>query len=1234
MSRLSETPLFKQNSWRTQALTTGSWRELEPLALGDPYAPFLTALKGLDVDGFPSASTYNIDSQDFHSALGLGADNGIMSPTYNTGRAQAWACLLYFEVLDLLLAWAGAPSMQAERPFSNPSLMQPRQGIKIIKPSLQWRENLDSLIKQISKTDDINSTQPLSQIIGPKSTDRHHLPTFISATQIESLRPVLDYTEIQAKTLKTKTFKNLQAMAAGLLWVLEFGAEHVPGVNAGNIRALNPLLSVHQRYKNITGEKEKQLKGTSIEHLLRPLSYALNISPILAFCDVDLQSVHVDVLVQQEIRSLLSPGAKSSGLLYMEDCMHTLIRTICTEGFSAERVVTQHLQSLVKDLPTSDPGDTAIFKEVLESYKLQLSSSERPSGSSNAFTSRGLFQARGYETRYPSLPFAISSNIGMGPIARGLSQPPTNSVRGTSISGIRVSDRNRPASTMEIDDLVEGTTGDALQRPPVTSSPSSSSLTMPPTSTSQDSSSDQEKISAEVRIDTTSRHAGSNLLDANLRDTVRGDKLIHLPENDPGSKEGSSGVDETLDSPAAIPRRSTRLVNPTPIAGPGSASSVPRATVSIKRKRTTRTISAAKKSKANTPPADSAGQEEDETTDKAEVTDSDEDEPLLGLDSEWIDPDPLKMKERWWINDLREVPFPSQRSSAPKCINLFLPNGTTMRSFHYLGQAVSEHSEYPLIQDVCTSMETVRLRCSTAGSQFTAHGATTTIRPLTSVDPYLRWLTLSQWSSMTEVERVELWATGVDLYIYGMLSIPRVDDIRKDLTKYHRLDAPLEVQVASLRIPPGGEDKNANVDYTHSIRRTTLRTMLEHADNPDGLVLNALKLPSGHHIHTNPLLGRHVLSKFGLDLEVVAYRQTNGLPGFPHKFPPYAETHWELLGLAHSMTFFHLDVAATRVYVAGPGEKFWIRGRPPYQEEPGEEVIDSRAEDIEDSFAFANWDPDKADLKSCELEGVVLPAGTGTLLMQPGRKHMVIGTDTHGEDQFVLNRTATWTMGGHFVCASSIRQSQCVLLHMVMMENILTNADHVGMWQIMVRICAFWLNISSAGPKEDLENLAVYYPNLTPPDAQGWMDIIHLSCMIVLYPALDHRAYLHTNSIPPESVEADAVRSMYRKWRKWLATTYKCSQNGCSVDWEKGVFSCTLVHLAVTLVNLHQRQSQKFPEKFTLFSNSEFVSKIEEALRDYSPGTLQLFHRERVVCSPNTSFFVFSGDEFTVECRS
>ncbi|KAJ6567630.1 hypothetical protein DFH09DRAFT_1081073 [Mycena vulgaris] len=66
------------------------------------------ALKELDtVSFYHNPETLDIDSVNFCVALGLFTTNSQLqssSNAYSTGCAQAWACLLHFQVIDLLLA--------------------------------------------------------------------------------------------------------------------------------------------------------------------------------------------------------------------------------------------------------------------------------------------------------------------------------------------------------------------------------------------------------------------------------------------------------------------------------------------------------------------------------------------------------------------------------------------------------------------------------------------------------------------------------------------------------------------------------------------------------------------------------------------------------------------------------------------------------------------------------------------------------------------------------------------------------------------------------------------------------------------------------------------------------------------------------------------------------------------------------------------------------------------------
>lgn len=82
--------------------------------------------------------------------------------------------------------------------------------------------------------------------------------------------------------------------------------------------------------------------------------------------------------------------------------------------------------------------------------------------------------------------------------------------------------------------------------------------------------------------------------------------------------------------------------------------------------------------------------------------------------------------------------------------------------------------------------------------------------------------------------------------------------------------------------------------------------------------------------------------------------------------------------------------------------------------------------------------------------------------MQAGREHIVVGMPpVEVGDQVCDLVMGTLITGGHFMAASKIRDSLSTLLHLVMMEYVLTNVEHDGLWQIFVRVCAFWLHITT-----------------------------------------------------------------------------------------------------------------------------------------------------------------------------
>ncbi|KAJ7136724.1 hypothetical protein C8R44DRAFT_728691 [Mycena epipterygia] len=400
------------------------------------------------------------------------------------------------------------------------------------------------------------------------------------------------------------------------------------------------------------------------------------------------------------------------------------------------------------------------------------------------------------------------------------------------------------------------------------------------------------------------------------------------------------------------------------------------------------------------------------------------------------------------------------------------------RTMDYIGHEVSH------------SMNAVNSRCAKDGLKFRQPPAKLPTEPPADDGFHLCILSLANWQKMTSIARAQLFGTGHDLYILGMTTANwQRENVADKLRRLHRSDAPVEVQVQGLRQSSAAD---VEYDYTTTIRTTTLETVLENAQNPDGLVLNALQLPSGHMVHSNPLIDS------GLYLEYMAYRHTNGLPGFVRRYPTYSELHWQLFGTVHTLSIVHFDVAAKWVFVEGPGEKFWVRGRSRDRGSMADQGVDTRFHDLQDSFAFEDWEPDDANLQGCEYEGVVI------------RNHLVIGAPP------VLSGPSELNTGGHFFCARTMHSAMCILLHLVMLQHILTNADHIGLWEVFVHITAFWLNVTCEGKAEELRVLEAYLPDLMGPAASGWIEIIYLASIVELLPALDLR---HYNNAPAKDEE-------------------------------------------------------------------------------------------------------------------
>ncbi|KAJ7201550.1 hypothetical protein GGX14DRAFT_399893 [Mycena pura] len=538
----------------------------------------------------------------------------------------------------------------------------------------------------------------------------------------------------------------------------------------------------------------------------------------------------------------------------------------------------------------------------------------------------------------------------------------------------------------------------------------------------------------------------------------------------------------------------------------------------------------------------------------------------------------------------------------------YRPDGYFLRKVDLELHLNSEHAERPMLEGLQQSMNATDARCTKDGKRFRhhVHGILPTGPPGDDeFDLYV--IDLDDWHDLDSTQRVALWGTGCDIFIRSLVIADAHNDIGARLRLLHGLDQPMEVQVPGLREPPMDDDDNDEVaDYQQINRRTTLRTFLKHAEQHDGIVLNALKLPSTHIPQPNPLAGS------GLDLEDIAFRQTSGLPSFRREALPIEQLYWEIVGTAHTVTIGHYDPTGTRITVQGPGEKLWMR---------------RRRQNIEDAYAFHTWDPDKPDFVSGSYEGVVLPAGGGTLLMQ-SKEHIVVGlAPEECETTLQTNKLrATLVTGGHFYSASTIRPSLCIHLHLVMMEHVLTNVEHDGQWKIFVRICAFWLDVTQRRPYEDRQTFAAYIPHLSEHSASGWLDIVCLATVVVLATSFDRRYYCA--GVPDaELAQREEVCKMYKNWRQWFAQTYTGTMNGKEVNWEADVFSPLLLHLAGVLLDYHSREAVSASSQSDVllsFPNGDLRVNVRNALEKFQKG---LGSKLDGFTLSNTKFFLFDGSE-------
>ncbi|KAJ7923255.1 hypothetical protein B0H13DRAFT_1865065 [Mycena leptocephala] len=192
---------------------------------------------------------------------------------YNAGCARAWLYLLHFQVLDFLLE--GDYPWNTPGPLSDTSVVLSLTSVKLRKKLQNWPQFLKAF----------------HGLLGEWTSPSVLIPTQNTAIDLcnsaESLGPMLHFSELQDDTMASKRSRTFRQC-------LRLGTEFAPVFKNGE-PAILPFAYVQSRYESNTGALDKLKHLRKVEKLLKPLSYALSISPTLAFLDADLSATHVDL---------------------------------------------------------------------------------------------------------------------------------------------------------------------------------------------------------------------------------------------------------------------------------------------------------------------------------------------------------------------------------------------------------------------------------------------------------------------------------------------------------------------------------------------------------------------------------------------------------------------------------------------------------------------------------------------------------------------------------------------------------------------------------------------------------------------------------------------------------------------------------------------------------------------------------------------------------------------------
>lgn len=172
---------------------------------------------------------------------------------------------------------------------------------------------------------------------------------------------------------------------------------------------------------------------------------------------------------------------------------------------------------------------------------------------------------------------------------------------------------------------------------------------------------------------------------------------------------------------------------------------------------------------------------------------------------------------------------------------------------------------------------------------------------------------------------------------------------------------------------------------------------------------------------------------------------------------------WQSFATQSFFSLRRVALAPLRLYVAGPCDQLLILAR---NQVPLHSI--TRFDERSPKHEFL-W------IKAGEGTMHVLPASFRFIctdmvcsLLPTGTEYMLIVAPPNYVDPQAVNHQflGSLTICGHFLTARGIIDLCSMMLHSVMLKDKLKNQEY-WMWEVLVRVCAFWIDVSLTIRKQD-----------------------------------------------------------------------------------------------------------------------------------------------------------------------